>query len=93
MTTNQGLRSELISRVHKRASTFTIPGVFPLYYGSADGSTTQPSRERLGALIKEIGSEVPIEVAMMFISPAQGAVFAPLALKFVKRSVNLFIPD
>ena len=41
MTTNEGLRSELISRVHTRASTSTIPGVFPVYYGSADGSTLQ----------------------------------------------------
>ncbi len=41
MTTNQGLRTELISRVHKRASTSTIIGVFPLNYGSVDGSTLQ----------------------------------------------------
>jgi hypothetical protein len=56
-------------------------------------STDQPSRERLGALIRKFKSGVPIKVAMVFISPAQGAVFAPLALKFVKRTLNLFIPD
>ena len=41
MATNQDLRFELISRVHERASASSIPGVFPLYYGSADGSTLQ----------------------------------------------------
>ena len=41
MTTNQDLRLELISRVHERASASGIPGVFPLYYGSVDGSTLQ----------------------------------------------------
>ena len=30
---------------------------------------------------------------MIFTSPAQGAVFAPLALKFVKRTLHLFIFD
>jgi hypothetical protein len=56
-------------------------------------STDQPSREGLGALIKKLDSGVLIEVAIMFISPAQGAVFAPLALKCVKRTLHLFIPD
>lgn len=54
-------------------------------------STDQPSRERLGALIV---SGAPVEVVITFISPAQGAVFAPLALKFVKPTLlHLFIPD
>jgi hypothetical protein len=56
-------------------------------------STGQHSRERLGALIRKFESGVPIEVAMIFLSPAQGALFAPLALKFVKRTLTLFIPD
>ena len=51
--------------------------------------TDQPSRERLGESINKLATEV----AIMFISPAQGAVFAPLALKFVKRTFHLFIPD
>jgi len=41
MTTNQGLRSELISRVSNRASSTNTTGVFPVYYGSADGKTIQ----------------------------------------------------
>jgi hypothetical protein len=54
-------------------------------------SMDQPSREWLGALIKklDLGSR-PIEVAMVFISPAQGAVFAPLALKFVQSRAPIF---
>ncbi|KAI0278699.1 hypothetical protein BGY98DRAFT_916673 [Russula aff. rugulosa BPL654] len=57
MITNQGLSSELITRVSNRAFSTTISGVFPVYYSSSDGTTIQG-------------------VA----SPAQGAVFAPLAL-------------
>jgi hypothetical protein len=30
------------------------------------------------------------EVAIMFASPAQGAVFAPLALKFVRSGPSIF---
>ena len=41
MTPNQGLRSELISRVSNRASSTNTSGVFPVYYGSGDGITTQ----------------------------------------------------
>ena len=41
MTTNQDLRSKLISGVHKRASASTIPGIFPSYYNSVDGSALQ----------------------------------------------------
>ncbi|KAI0278710.1 hypothetical protein BGY98DRAFT_1186437 [Russula aff. rugulosa BPL654] len=65
MTTNQGLSSELITRVSNRASSTNISGVFPVYYSSADGSTLQ------GAA-----------------SPAQGAVFAPLALKAPVLAIN-----
>ena len=39
MTTIQDLRSQLISRVHNRASFNTSAGVFPVIYGSADGLT------------------------------------------------------
>ena len=38
MTTNVGLRSELILRVYHRASSF-IPGVFPVYYDSVNGTS------------------------------------------------------
>jgi hypothetical protein len=43
MTTNQGLRLELISRVSNRASYTNTSGVFPVYYGSVDGSTLEGS--------------------------------------------------
>lgn len=39
MTSNQGLRSDLISRVHNRASFNVSAGVFPLSYDSTHGST------------------------------------------------------
>jgi hypothetical protein len=55
-------------------------------------STDRLSREWPGTLIK-ILEWVLMENRMMFISPAQGAVFAPLALKFVKWTLHLFIPD
>jgi hypothetical protein len=41
MTSIQGLRSDLISRVHTRASTSNIAGVFPLYYDSSNGTSLQ----------------------------------------------------
>lgn len=41
MTSNQGLLSDLISRVHTRASTSTIPGLFPVYYDSGNGTSLQ----------------------------------------------------
>ena len=39
MTTNQGLRSELIERVLKRMYTDALPGVFPVYYDSVNGTS------------------------------------------------------
>ncbi|KAH9021639.1 hypothetical protein EDB84DRAFT_1580788 [Lactarius hengduanensis] len=57
MSSNQDLRTNLISRVHNRASFNVSGGVFPLSYDSAQGSTI------LGVA-----------------SPAQGAMYAPLAL-------------
>ncbi|KAH9000742.1 hypothetical protein EDB86DRAFT_3075192 [Lactarius hatsudake] len=57
MTLNSDLRTNLISRVHNRASFNTSAGVFPLSYDSTQGSTI------LGRA-----------------SPAQGAMYAPLAL-------------
>ncbi|KAI9513397.1 hypothetical protein F5148DRAFT_990760 [Russula earlei] len=57
MTTDQGLRSNLISRVHNKAFSNASVGVFPVIYDSLHGTTIQ------GAA-----------------SPAQGAMFAPLAL-------------
>jgi hypothetical protein len=41
MTSNQGLRSELITKVFNRANNRTIPGVFPVYYGSSLGQALQ----------------------------------------------------
>ncbi|KAF8497609.1 hypothetical protein F5888DRAFT_1906874 [Russula emetica] len=41
MTTNQGLSSDLISKVSNRASSTNTSGVFPVYYGSGDGTTVQ----------------------------------------------------
>ncbi|KAI9430131.1 hypothetical protein H4582DRAFT_2104007 [Lactarius indigo] len=58
MTSNQDLRTNLISRVHNRASYNKTAGVFPIEYDSTIGITI------LGGA-----------------SPAQGAVYAPLALK------------
>ncbi|KAF8273701.1 hypothetical protein EI94DRAFT_1715629 [Lactarius quietus] len=57
MTSNQDLRTNIISRVHNRASFNVSAGAFPLSYDSTLGSTLQG-------------------VA----SPAQGAMYAPLAL-------------
>ncbi|KAI0278702.1 hypothetical protein BGY98DRAFT_916704, partial [Russula aff. rugulosa BPL654] len=67
MTTNQGLRSELIERVYNRMAMYSLPGVFPVYYDSVNGTSVQ---EWLG-------------------DPAQGAVFAPLALKFVHSGPSI----
>ncbi|KAH9036047.1 hypothetical protein EDB83DRAFT_1770629 [Lactarius deliciosus] len=68
MTPNQDLRTNLISRVHNRASYNKSAGVFPIQYDSMYGSTI------LGGA-----------------SPAQGAVYAPLALKapVVQIAVNV----
>ena len=52
--------------------------------------TGHHSREWLGALIKKLYLGSPTEVAMMLISPAQGAVFAPLILKFVQADFLFF---
>jgi hypothetical protein len=41
MTTIQDLRSQLILRVHNRASFNKSAGVFPVNYGSGNGSTIQ----------------------------------------------------
>ena len=41
MTPNQSLRSQLISKVHNRASFNTSAGAFPVEYNSADGSSVQ----------------------------------------------------
>ena len=41
MTTNENLSSLLISKVHNRASYNISAGVFPVAYGSANGSTFQ----------------------------------------------------
>ncbi|KAH9171798.1 hypothetical protein EDB89DRAFT_2070371 [Lactarius sanguifluus] len=57
MSSNRDLRTNLISRIHNRASFNVSAGVFPLNYDSAQGSTI------LGVA-----------------SPAQGAMYAPLAL-------------
>ena len=40
MTPNPGLRSQLILRVYNRV-TSTIPGVFPVYYDSGNGTSLQ----------------------------------------------------
>ncbi|KAH9063195.1 hypothetical protein EDB87DRAFT_1558516 [Lactarius vividus] len=67
MGPNQDLRTNLVSRIHNRASFNVSAGVFPLSYDSAQGSTI------LGVA-----------------SPAQGAMYAPLALTSV-HSKHLFI--
>ncbi|KAH9996263.1 DUF1793-domain-containing protein [Russula vinacea] len=41
MTTDEDLRSQLIGKVHNRASFNISAGVFPVNYGSVDGSTLQ----------------------------------------------------
>jgi hypothetical protein len=54
--------------------------------------TGHHSREWPGELIEKsyLGSLTRADAAMMLISPAQGAVFAPLALKFVQAERLLF---
>lgn len=49
-------------------------------------------REWLGGLIEKSYLGSLTEAAMM-LSPAQGAVFAPLARKFVKRNLLFFVPN
>ncbi|KAF8260626.1 hypothetical protein EI94DRAFT_1747935 [Lactarius quietus] len=68
MTSDQNLRTDLISRVHNRASFNESAGVFPTEYDGTYGSTISG-----GA------------------SPAQGAMYAPLALKapVVQITANL----
>jgi hypothetical protein len=39
MTSNQGLRSDLIMKVFNRANNRSIPGVFPVYYDSGSGAS------------------------------------------------------
>ena len=39
MTSNEDARSQLILKVHNRANYNLSAGVFPVEYGSADGST------------------------------------------------------
>lgn len=41
MTPNQALRSALISKVYHRTLYPNLPGAFPVYYDSADGTTLQ----------------------------------------------------
>ncbi|KAH9077812.1 hypothetical protein EDB83DRAFT_2514525 [Lactarius deliciosus] len=57
MTSDEDLLTNLVSRVHSRASLNTSVGVFPVYYDSASGLTYRGEA-----------------------SPAQGAMYAPLAL-------------
>jgi hypothetical protein len=39
--TNQGLRTKLIEMVFKRMYTDALPGVFPVYYDSVNGTSLQ----------------------------------------------------
>jgi hypothetical protein len=52
--------------------------------------TGHHSVEWLGELTEKSYLGSPTEAAMMLISPAQGAVFAPLALKFVQAERPFF---
>ncbi|KAH9064488.1 hypothetical protein EDB87DRAFT_1241631 [Lactarius vividus] len=65
MTSDEGLSTNLISRVHNRASLNTSMGVFPVFYDSTSGSTTRGEA-----------------------SPAQGAMYAPLALKVLPLQIT-----
>ena len=38
---NQGLGPGLIERLYKRMSTDSLPGVFPVYYDSVNGTSLQ----------------------------------------------------
>jgi hypothetical protein len=53
--------------------------------------TDQPFREWLGVLIEDFYLGVPTEVGIIAISPAQGAMFAPLALKLVQSNSSIFL--
>jgi hypothetical protein len=96
MTTNEDLRSQLISKIHNWASYNTngsagLAGdVFPVNYYNDFGST-------IGGVARSVNwefvSRVVTEVAILVISPAQGAMFAPLALKLVQRSLQFFMTD
>ena len=47
MTSNQGLHSDLITKVVNRANNRTIPGVFPVYYDSSQGGAVQGVARRV----------------------------------------------
>ena len=53
--------------------------------------TDQPFGEWLGELIENLCYGVLTEVGIMAISPAQGAMFAPLALKLVQSDSSTFL--
>ncbi|KAI9433068.1 hypothetical protein H4582DRAFT_2082873 [Lactarius indigo] len=65
MTPNPDLRTNLLSRVHSRASYNASMSVFPVFYDGASGSATRGEA-----------------------SPAQGAVYAPLALKVTPAEIT-----
>ena len=95
MTTNEDLRSQLILKIYNWASYNTTGNgfagdVFPVIYYNDFGSA-------IGGLARsanwESVSGVVTEVVILVISPAQGAMFAPLALKLVQRSLQFFMTD
>ncbi|SRR6266404_4584506 len=88
MTSNQDLRTNLISRVHNRASFNLSAGVFPFRYDSTHGSTILGGAR--WALENISVYEVLTKIVALLVSPAQGAMYAPLALTFVGSSC-LFI--
>ncbi|KAH8978969.1 hypothetical protein EDB86DRAFT_3108313 [Lactarius hatsudake] len=65
MTSDKDLSTNLISRVHTRASYNASMAVFPVFYDSASGSATRGEA-----------------------SPAQGAMYAPLALKVLPVQIT-----
>ena len=79
MTSDQSLRTDLISGVHNRASYNRSAGVFPTEYDSTFGSTIQGGARCVPRNLHFAGYGLIFTTAPC--SPAQGAMYAPLALK------------
>lgn len=91
MTSNQDLRSQLISMVHNLAFHNISDGAFPWIYFS-NGTVLGGYNEGRARWVNwEVVSGMATEIFIMAISPAQGAMFAPLALKLVQSAPFFFI--
>ena len=93
MTSNQDLRSQLISMVHNLAFHNISGGAFP-DHTFVNGTIREGYLFGVARWVNcEFVSRMATEIAIMVISPAQGAMFAPLALKLVQSAPIFFMAD